>query len=248
MSTAKKQQEIAQPDNKALASTQDPGTIMQVISRAASDPDTDVEKMERLLGMYERFQARQAEAEYYDALSEMQDELPVITERGKIEVRGETRSTYAKFEDINEVVKPILKAHGFAVSFRTGNEEGAVRVTGILSHKAGHKEETSLTLPIDDSGQKNKVQAIGSSTSYAKRYVLSALLNLTSRGEDDDGRLADKPTITDEQAGQIHDYLAKTESDEAKFLKWAGADCVENIRADLFPTVISKLKRKAEKS
>jgi hypothetical protein len=38
----------------------------------------------------------------------------------------------------------------------------------------------------DASGNKNAVQALGSAISYGKRYTASALLNLTSHGEDDD--------------------------------------------------------------
>ena len=33
------------------------------------------------------------------------------------------------------------------------------------------------------------MQSVGSSVSYGKRYAASALLNLTTHGEDDDGRL-----------------------------------------------------------
>ena len=45
-----------------------------------------------------------------------------------------------------------------------------------------------MQLPVDLTGSKNAVQAAGSSVSYGKRYTVSALLNLTSRGEDDDAR------------------------------------------------------------
>lgn len=44
---------------------------------------------------------------------------------------------------------------------------------------------TRLRLPPDLSGDKNSIQAVGSSVSYGKRYTACALLNITSRGEDD---------------------------------------------------------------
>ena len=53
-------------------------SLMAVISRAASDPSTDGDKLERLLGLYERIAARSAKAAYTAALAAMQDELPVI--------------------------------------------------------------------------------------------------------------------------------------------------------------------------
>jgi hypothetical protein len=44
-----------------------------------------------------------------------------------------------------------------------------------------------MTLPLDTSGSKNNVQAVGSSTSYGKRYTATLLLNIRTKGEDDDG-------------------------------------------------------------
>ena len=162
--------------------------LLQVIERAATNPAVDIDKMERLLDMQERIIARDAKAAYAAALAEMAPELPVIVERGGIKDRaGKVQSTYALWEDVNDAIKPVLAKHGFALSFRTGREEGQITVTGVLSHRHGHSEETTITLPHDSSGSKNAVQAVGSSTSYGKRYTAGLLLNLTSRGEDDDG-------------------------------------------------------------
>lgn len=156
-------------------------TILQVIQRAAADPQCDIEKMERLMQMHERFQARQAEQQYAEALAAMQENLPSISERG--DANGRYR--YALWEDINETLKPVLARHGFALSFRTRTDKG-IEVEGVLTHKAGHSERTTITLPADGSGNKNAVQAVASSISYGKRYTAGALLNFTSHGEDDD--------------------------------------------------------------
>lgn len=162
--------------------------IIQVIERAASNPDVDIDKMERLLQMQERILARNAEASFNTALALMQNELPVIDENGAIRGRdGRVQSRYAKFEDINEAVKPIMRQYGFAISFRTAFDGGEVVVTGVLTHEGGHREVSSVKLPADASGNKNNVQGWGSSISYGKRYAMNALLNITSRGEDNDG-------------------------------------------------------------
>jgi hypothetical protein len=163
--------------------------IIQVIERAASNPDVDIDKMERLLQMQERILARNAEAAYNTALAQMQNELPVIDEKGVIRNKsGGIQSHYAEFEDINEVCKPIMQKYGFAISFRTAFKDGEVVVTGVLTHEQGHREESSCSLPADASGNKNNVQGWGSSMSYGKRYMMNALLNITTRGQDNDGR------------------------------------------------------------
>lgn len=163
-------------------------TLLSVISRAASDPNVDIEKMERLMAMHERMIAQQAVVAFNESLSDMQDKLPSVGERGN----AAGRYTYALWEDINAAIKPILKEHGFALSFRTDFADG-VAVTGVLSHRGGHSEATTIRLPADPSGNKNAVQAVASSVSYGKRYAASALLNLTSHGEDDDAFASSRP-------------------------------------------------------
>lgn len=186
----------------------------QIIERAASNPNVDVNKLEKLLDMQERVLSRRAEVAFNGAFAEMQSQLPVIAENGQIKIGNEIRSKYALFEDINETCKPILKQHGFALTFKTATEKGAATVTGILMHKEGHRESTEITLEADTSGSKNSVQSIGSSISYAKRYCLCALLNITSRGEDDDGARGNVKRITESQSADLLAMLEEVPGDK----------------------------------
>lgn len=195
------------PNSAALEAhpTADSTAIIQVIERAALNPDVDIDKMERLLQMQERVMDRQAMMAYSAAMAAMQTELPSIEERGQT-----NNGCYATLEDIVDTVRPILQKHGFAVSFRIQTQERGIQVTGVLMHKDGHREETSMLLPADMSGNKNAVQAFGSSTSYGKRYVLSALLNITTRGQDDNGNAAGGVRlVTPFQAGQIQRLISQ---------------------------------------
>jgi len=226
--------------------------IIQVIERAAMNPNVDIDKMERLLQMQERIMERQSKAAYASALAEMQPNIPVITERGKIEVKDKEskrviQSTgYALWEDINEAIKPVLAAHGFALSFRTGmTAEGKITVTGILSHREGHQEETIMVLPHDSTGSKNAVQAVGSSTSYGKRYTASALLNITSRGEDDDANKGGAaPTLSEDQVAEIRELIDSTNSDIAKFCRYLKVSSIPEIPADKFKAAVAALSAK----
>lgn len=182
---------------------QESSAIIQVIERAALNPEVDIDKMERLLQMQERVLDRQAMMAYSAAMAAMQTELPSITERGQ-----GNNGAYATLEDIVDTVRPIMQRHGFAVSFRIQTQERGIQVTGVLMHKDGHREETSMLLPADTSGSKNAVQAFGSSTSYGKRYVLCALLNITTRGQDDNGHsAAPVKLVTPFQASQLKQLI-----------------------------------------
>lgn len=171
----------------AVVVRDDAANFIGMIERVAANKDVDVTKLEKLLDMQERIMGKNAEMAFNRDMALMQAELPTITERGEIKVNDVVRSKYARFEDINEAVKPVLQKFGFAINFKTDTTGGTVKVTGILTHREGHRESTDMTLPVDVSGSKNPVQSIGSSVAYGMRYVMTALLNLTSRGQDDDG-------------------------------------------------------------
>ncbi|QIG76663.1 essential recombination ERF family protein [Rhizobium phage RHph_I1_23] len=176
-------------DQPAVPALSESAAIIQVIERAAMNPNVDIDKMERLLEMQERIMARNAKASYAAAFAKMQPDLPEIPEHGK----GHNNVSYALWEDINDLIKPVISKHGFGISFQTGREGPNITVTAILTHCEGHSEQTTMILPVDTSGNKNAVQAVGSSTSYGKRYTATALLNLTSRHEDDDGKASGPP-------------------------------------------------------
>lgn len=182
---------VDRQQNQAPAVAGETGAVLAMIERVATNPDADMDKLERLLDMQERILNRNAQQAFGAAMAEMQSEIPTIEKSGAIVVNGQERSRYARFEDIMRVVKPVMQRHGFAVTFRTQTGDGQVKVTGVLMHRDGHREETDMTLPLDNSGSKNTVQAIGSSTAYGKRYVLCALLNIATGDEDDDGQMAD---------------------------------------------------------
>jgi hypothetical protein len=176
--------------------------ILGLIERASRDPNVDIDKMERLYRMKLDMEARDAKAAYLAALAEMQPKLPVITKHGVISKnekddrgnrtgRQEAMAKYAKWEDVVEGITPVLAEYGFSLSFRISQPTpDRIAVSGVLGHRGGHTEETTISLPLDTSGAKNNVQGWGSSTAYGKRYTAFALLNISARGEDDDGNAA----------------------------------------------------------
>lgn len=183
-------------------------SMMDFIQRAASDASVDIDKLERLIVLSESMQAKQAEQAFNAAMAQMQCEIPTVGEGAQ---NSHTKNTYATLDDINRVLKPIMQRHGFAVSFKVDNQANGIHVTGILMHSAGHREQTTLLLPVDIGSGRNAVQAVGSSTTYGKRYVMCALLNITTGdAPDDDGQSAQaEQLITPAQAKQIDALLAK---------------------------------------
>ncbi|WP_454917350.1 ERF family protein [Xanthobacter sediminis] len=226
----------------------DAGSILGAIMQAASNPQIDADKVERLMKMYREIVADEAKRAYLAAFPAMQAELPVVNQNGQIEIREKgtakvIQSTrYAKWEDINEAIQPVLGKHGFGLSFRLSvAADGKQNVTAVVSHNEGHQEETTITLMHDSTGSKNSVQAVGSTISYGQRYSARALLNFQSRARedrDDDGQAAggheEPATITAEQAAELRQLIQTHRRNEAKFLTWAKLQKLEDIPADRF--------------
>lgn len=234
----------------AFARSGDSGVILRMIDKLAAKPDVDLMRVEQMFDLYERAQAHEARLQFDASLSDMQPNLPVIEARGRIKNNaGKTQSNYARWEDCVEKINPIVSRYGFALSFNTTNvESNQVTVTCTLSHQSGHRESTSLTLPFDSSGSKNTVQSIGSSLSYGKRYTAFALLNIVSRGEDDDGLSAGSNRISDEQAQAIRDLVESTGSDLNKFLTAFQVDQIQDLPAKAYDRAVSLLSRKSLKA
>lgn len=166
-----------------IATSSQENALMAVIERVAMSEGADISKLEKMLDMQERVLNRNACQSYSADMAVMQSEMPRV-----YKLAEGHNSKYARLEDINDAIRPTLQKFGFCVTFRIEQpSEKSVSITAVCSHKLGHSEKASLSLPLDTSGSKSPVQAIGSTVSYGKRYTLCALLNI-STGEDTDGK------------------------------------------------------------
>lgn len=175
-------------------------TPMSMLDRALTS-GADVETLDKLMALQERWQDREAKAAYDADMAAMQGDLPVIE---KTRPGDGTKWKYADWGDIKRKINPVLQKHGFAVTHRTEARENDIVVTAICSHKSGHREETSLPLPYDTSGSKNATQARGSSVQYGVRYTGCAIIGVAVSGEDKDGADPNAPPPEEE----AHDILA----------------------------------------
>jgi hypothetical protein len=237
------------PENMAAS-------IFAVIERAALNPAIDMDKFERLIAMQERIEARSARIAYAEAFADMQSELPIVDRNGIISHgSGKMISKYARWEDINEAIKPVLAKHGFALDFASTQDDRSVSITAILTHRNGHSKESMLRLPLDTSGAKNTVQSIGSTVTYGKRYSAGLVLNLTSRDaqdRDDDGNgngNVASTTIGEAQIAELQRKIIDSDSDLPRFLKYFSITDLADLPASKFDEAVRALnKRLANKN
>lgn len=220
--------------------------LLAVIAMAARDPNVDVGKMERLLAMQERVLADQRREAFAGALARLQARLPQIAKNGRIVVKGTLRSRYASIEDIDVAIRPLLAEEGFALSFDEDSAAPDARsfvMSCRMSHRAGHSETKRITLPLDSSDFRTAIQSRGSTTSYARRYLIKMHLNLVEQGEDDDGQGGSKP-ITRQQADDLRVLMQDAGADEARFLRHMGVESLEAITTKELPRAIAALEAK----
>lgn len=248
-------QQIIIPDEVTLSRRDDEAdSLMAIIARAAANPAVDVDKLERLLGMRERVQQRQAEIDFNEALARVSPLMPRIKRNGEVSYAEDKNVkngpmkkafNFALWEDVDSGIRPIISTEGFTLSWDTqprSADGGGCIVTGKLSHVGGHSRTASISLALDTSGGKNNLQAMASTISYGKRYTAFMLLNIVTEGEDDDGNAVNAITI--EEAAAIDVKLNELKADKPAFLKYMGVSDVRNILAKDHAKATAALRKK----
>lgn len=210
----------------------DATSLMHVISRAASDPSVDIDKLERLISMHNGIVSRQNEHAFNDAMTLAQKSMRRIAADSN---NPQTRSKYASYAALDRAIRPVYTEHGFSLTFNTGDApEGFVRVVCDVSN-GGFTRHYHIDMPIVTVGPKGndvmtKVHATGSAITYGRRYLLAMIFNLAV-GDDDDGNAAGDAAekISDDDAQNLKDMLAARGAPEVKFLQWVSRLQKQNI-------------------
>lgn len=222
--------------------------MISMIERVATNPDADVDKMERLIKMKLDLMDRDAEQAFNEAMVAAQEKMPkVVRDRDN----KQTNSKYATLEAIEEKAGPIIAECGFATSFGTADcpIPNHYRVTCDLMHKAGHKRQYHADIPADTVGikgtaNKTATHGFGSSMSYGRRYLMVLMFNITIVDEDDDGNKAGKEVITEEQEATISAKMKEVNADPEKFLQHLGVSQLADLPATKFNFAMSALAAK----
>lgn len=220
-------------------------SMISVIDRAILNPNIDPEKLNGLLDFQIRMMDKKAEIDFNESMARLQPKLPVIEKKGAITYGGKSQP-YAKYEDIDFKIRPLLNEEGFSISFDSVYSEKGTSYLGTLHHKGGHSKTISTPpLPADTSGGKNAIQALGSTVSYAKRYLVGMLLNIITKDEDDDANSIG--FINDAQVIEIEKLITDTDSDKVRFLKFFSVNSITEIQASDYAKAISLLRQKSQR-
>jgi hypothetical protein len=221
---------LSTPSSDALA------TVLALIERLALDPAADAEKLEHMTAMYERLKAKEAELAYNAAKGRILKKLAGITivksravlyevKNGTPQKGAHQAFKYAPLEEIDKHLRPLLAEEDMDLSYSDEPEEsGDILIRGRLKHlPTGHYEDSLMPAPPGTTGGKSSVQAVGSTNSFLRRYVVCNMFNIVVVGDDDDGTGG---TIDEAQTKTIVDLIKKAKAGP-KFLKYMKAPSVE---------------------
>ena len=225
-------------------------TPMALLDRAVQQ-GADVDKLEKLLALQERWEANEARKAFIAAKAAFKAEAPTINKNkhvGFTSQKGRTDYDHATLDNVADTLSPILSKHGLTYDWKTEQREGgAIRVTCVLTHVMGHSEQTSLEAGPDNSGNKNSIQAIGSTVTFLQRYTLLSATGIATKDQDDDGKGLDGPVITDEQKETLIARMRETGSDTVAFLRYLNTPTLDELPASQFERAMQALNKKAEK-
>jgi hypothetical protein len=219
----------------------------------------NIEMYREAVALAKEMDAITARKAFDNAMADAKAAIPTIRKNREVdagEKNGKQGPKY-RFEDLAEIARtidPILGEHGLSYRFKVSSEiNQPVRVTCVVSHRAGHFEETTLTSGKDDGPGRNAIQQIGSTITYLQRYTLKAALGLAA-SQDDDGRTSEQAaepevytpppgSITQEQADNIRDALEAKGASSKAFLQWAKRDRIESIPAEHYDACIAAINK-----
>jgi hypothetical protein len=171
-------------------------TPMDLI-QIAVNKDADIGKLEKLFELQLRWEANEAKKAFVAAMNAFKADAPDIIKNRNVSYQTKTglnvAYSHATLDQVCDAVIEGLSKHDIHHSWKIEQKSrDEIKVTCVLTHKLGHSEETSMFAGPDDSGGKNAIQALASSTSYLERYTLLAATGLAAKGMDNDGQGAPK--------------------------------------------------------
>lgn len=257
---ASDQMPATEPDPQLPQSSQSASTLMAVIEKVASMPQLDdgaMDRIERLFEMNERMVDRQAETVYNEAMARAQSAMQsVVTNK----YNDHTKSGFANLEAVHTACKPMWTQHGFSVStsMNPSTIQNHVLVVTEVRHSGGFKQVYQNDWPLDGAGvkgatNKTPIQAMGSTSQYARRYTELMIFDIAIKHEDNDGNGSGakvKPAeqcLTNAQIKNLRNAMEMAGVNDDEVCKKAQISRIEDLQQGRLQGMINLLKSYSNK-
>jgi hypothetical protein len=204
--------------SSVLATAEPPAALMTVIERLASNPNVDIDKIQRLLEMQERWEVNRDKALLRHAMAEFKKNPPKIVKDRIATIKSDKGNYSWNFADLEMCVSESqieLAKYGVSHGWLVSELSGAIVVRCVLRYGLYEEIGEPLSGAPDPSGYKNAIQAKISTTTYLERITFMAAIGSAAGMPDDDGQGGPK---MDKEAHDAHLtlILESTTSDALK--------------------------------
>lgn len=192
----------------------DTGMLMHIIERAANEPTFDLERLEKLLDLKDRWDKTERIKAFAQAMVAFKRNPPTLLKDNHVKftnTRGQvTEYDHATHYEVTTKISDALAQHGITHQWSMAQEQNKITVTCKLTHLQGHVEAVELFSMNDDSGGKNSIQAVASANSYLQRYTLLAVTGLSTKDMPNDegtdtGGSSDRPPLPEDVRIHLRD-------------------------------------------
>jgi hypothetical protein len=208
---------------RQVAVVENEGSQIDRMIEVALRKGGDLDRVEKFYELKLRYEADEARKAFIAAKAAFKAEPIMLT---KDKENKQYKSMYTTLGNLVNTVTPFLSKHGLSINWTQTQSDGFVTVTCILEHALGHKETNSFTAPIDTSGQKNAIQQLKSTITYARGITFEGICGLASSDSnlDDDGggasELTPEQIAENERIETLYDKIKLSETiDELRKLK-----------------------------
>lgn len=208
MPTAPKPTIVATVPEQRLSAQGMIDPVLSMLERVILDTSIPIERVQEAWRMRREYETEISRRSFNQAMANVHQAIGQVD---KDRANPITQSRYATLSAMDAAARPIYSANGFSLSYNTAAAQapGNMRQVLIVKHRDGHQEQHEIEAPLDSvgiRGQSNKtgVQAIGSTATYLRRYLLMMALNIVvSQDPDDDDGARSRP------AQSMRDYAER---------------------------------------
>jgi hypothetical protein len=154
--------------------------------------------------------------------------------------------TYFELADFLPHINDICDELGLYCEFQFEQEKATLTI--IDSDNIDSARSWNTPIEIAELKGCSAIQNIGGTQSYARRYLYVMAFEIAESdtidgGEIDQDKILGKQKINKASVFTIKSLLSETNSNEAKFLEWAGVQKVEDITNEMLGTCLTKLNK-----
>ncbi|MGX6999861.1 ERF family protein [Caballeronia sp. KNU42] len=190
---------VVQHQRTAIAATT-PADLLRI----AVESNADLDRLEKLLELQERWEANEARKAFVVAMAAFKAEPVEIFKRKEVGYKTKEGDfvgyKHAQLSDVTDAITPAMARHGLSFDWDIHQGSGSITVDCVVTHVLGHSKKVTMSGAPDSSGKKNQIQQAASTITYLQRYTLLSVTGMSTKDEDDDGAGgADDPTSGDSQ-------------------------------------------------